>query len=121
MARRYGNKARRKREHWTADEARRMLTAWEGSGLTVAAFCRKRGIRAKRLYWWRRRLEWTDAEPDRHLAEAVLVPSLVTGAAVKLHLRSGDWIEVESPVQVEADWLVGLARGLCSTTSGSTR
>jgi hypothetical protein len=108
-----------------------MLAAWERSGLTIAAFCRKRGILPKRLYWWRSRLaEWTkeseaaeqpgpDAEPGRHLVEAVVVtpssaPPTPT-AAVKLHLRSGDRIEVLSPACVEADWLLRLARGLCST------
>ncbi len=117
-----------KRNHWTVEDASRMLAAWERSGLTMAAFCRKRGIRPKRLYWWRSRLaEWTkesepaeqpdlDAEPGLLVEAVVVTPSsATTTAAVKLHLRSGDRIEVLSPACVEADWLLRLARGLCST------
>jgi hypothetical protein len=64
-----------------------MLAAWERSGLTMAAFCRERGLRPKRLYWWRRRLsQWSEETPSARkalgdaaagagLVEAVLVPS----------------------------------------------
>lgn len=35
---------------------RRMLTAWEGSGLTQAEFCRRRGLKAVTFAWWKRQL-----------------------------------------------------------------
>jgi hypothetical protein len=35
---------------------RRMLSEWERSGLSQAEFCRRRGIKAVTLAWWRRRL-----------------------------------------------------------------
>ena len=34
----------------------RMLTAWEGSGLTQAEFCRRRGLKAVTFAWWKRQL-----------------------------------------------------------------
>lgn len=38
-------------KHW-----QRMLTAWEGSGLTQAEFCRRRGLKAVTFAWWKRHL-----------------------------------------------------------------
>lgn len=35
---------------------RRMLTAWEASGLTQAEFCRRRGLKAVTFAWWKRQL-----------------------------------------------------------------
>jgi len=34
----------------------RMLTAWESSGLTQAAFCRQRELKAVTFAWWKRQL-----------------------------------------------------------------
>ena len=34
----------------------RMLTAWEGSGLTQAEFCRRRELKAVTFAWWKRQL-----------------------------------------------------------------
>lgn len=38
-------------EYW-----RRMMTAWESSGLTQAEFCRRRGLKAVTFGWWKRQL-----------------------------------------------------------------
>ncbi len=35
---------------------RRMVTAWETSGLTQAEFCRRRGLKAVTFAWWKRQL-----------------------------------------------------------------
>lgn len=35
---------------------RRMLLAWERSGLSQAEFCRRRGLKAVTLAWWKRQL-----------------------------------------------------------------
>lgn len=34
----------------------RMLRAWEGSGLTQAEFCRRRGLKAVTFAWWKGQL-----------------------------------------------------------------
>jgi hypothetical protein len=39
---------------------RRLLAEWERSGLSQAEFCRRRGIKAVNLAWWKRRLKGTD-------------------------------------------------------------
>ena len=36
---------------------RRLLGAWEQSGLSQAEFCRGRGLKAVNLAWWKRRLQ----------------------------------------------------------------
>ena len=41
---------------WTEDEARRILESWQRSGDTLAAFARKLGVGASRLYYWKKRL-----------------------------------------------------------------
>ena len=42
---------------WTPDEARAIFDEWHRSGESIAAFARRYGVSASRLYWWRRRLE----------------------------------------------------------------
>ena len=34
----------------------RMVVAWEGSGLSQAEFCRRRGLKAVTFAWWKRQL-----------------------------------------------------------------
>lgn len=48
------DKARGKR--WTAAEARAAIGEWRASGLSAAAFARKKGISAMRLPYWEQRL-----------------------------------------------------------------
>ena len=36
---------------------RQLLGAWEQSGLSQAEFCRRRGLKAVNLAWWKRRLK----------------------------------------------------------------
>lgn len=101
---------RKKRENWGEDAARAELAAWRGSGLSMAEHCRRRGIRPKRLYWWKRRLEaggrleTIDSEAPLRWVEAAIT-SAGTSAAVAVVLRGGDRIEVERPSEVEAAWL----------------
>ncbi len=42
---------------------RRLLGAWEQSGLSQAEFCRRRGIKAVNLAWWKRRLRGSLGTP----------------------------------------------------------
>lgn len=42
---------------------RRLLGAWERSGLSQAEFCRRRGIKAVNLAWWKRRLRGSPGMP----------------------------------------------------------
>lgn len=49
--------------HWSADEARWVVETWKASGLSMAAFADKHGLKAKRISWWRRRLRAETSEP----------------------------------------------------------
>jgi len=114
------------RSRWTPDDAREVMAAWEQSGLTMAAFCRQRQIRPERFYWWRSRLAaWSEAGGQQalvrvhpaadetfNLVEAAVVAGTHTTAAVAIHLDSGDRIEVITPSDVDAGWLLQIARGL---------
>ncbi len=123
MARRVERKPK-KEKRWTPAEGREALLAWRQSGLTLADFCRQRGIGEHRLTWWRRRLanEADSAKgsgPDARrggLVEAVISgvrsEQLERSSAVVLQLRSGDRIEVGSPERVDASWLLSLCYGL---------
>lgn len=51
---RRNGKARAKR--WTEAEAREVIGEWRASGLSAAAFARKRGISVMRLPYWEQRL-----------------------------------------------------------------
>jgi hypothetical protein len=42
---------------------RRLLAEWEQSGLSQAEFCRRRGIKAVNLAWWKRRLRGSQGTP----------------------------------------------------------
>ena len=105
--------ARRKRERWTEDGARAEVAAWRRSGLSMAEHCRQRGIRPKKFYWWRRRLgddDVTDAEPMRWV-EAAITGGAST-AAVTVHLRNGERVDIERPREVDVAWLRLLLSGL---------
>jgi hypothetical protein len=47
---------KKRRDRWTASEARAALDAQERSGLTIQAYCRDRRWQPDRLYRWKRRL-----------------------------------------------------------------
>jgi|GEM_PF-2181195 len=51
MAKGNGQDAVRRREHW-----QQLLRRWRAGGLSQAEFCRRRGIAAWKLAWWKRRL-----------------------------------------------------------------
>ncbi len=42
---------------------RRLLGEWEQSGLSQAEFCRRRGLKAVNLAWWKRRLRGSPGRP----------------------------------------------------------
>ena len=42
---------------------RRLLSEWEQSGLSQAEFCRRRGLKAVDLAWWKRRLRGSEGTP----------------------------------------------------------
>lgn len=95
---------------WTAREARRVLSAWRKSGMSVNAFARRNGLTPQRVLWWRKRLgEWGAAEPAADAAgvvPAVVAGQVVTsGASVVFRVGGSVVVEVADPALVAPGWL----------------
>ncbi len=61
-------------DYWTPEDARLLLDEWQRSGGPLAAFARRRGIAAHRLYWWRARLASSTTQ------SLSLIPASIVGA-----------------------------------------
>jgi len=87
--------------HWTLDDARRVLSAFESSGLTLTAFAAREGLQPQRLYKWRRRLS-ERAEPLKFAEVPVSGESpttfttAVAGAGFEVVLRSGRLVRFDA-------------------------
>lgn len=69
--------------HWC-----RVFTDWRRSGLTAAAFCRRRKVSTPSFYFWKRRLAATSARPaflPVHVVDDALPAS--SRATIELVLR----------------------------------
>lgn len=67
------------RKYWREADARRIIEAWQASGLSLREFSRQHGIHPRRLARWSRRLEHTAAQrpqfhPVRLIAARVIAP-----------------------------------------------
>jgi transposase-like protein len=63
---------------WSWEQGNKVVGEWRRSGLSMAAFARKREIGTQRLRYWRDRIESEDAGNGR-TTEAKLVPGVVVG------------------------------------------
>jgi hypothetical protein len=108
-------------ERWTVSQARRELARCESSGLTIADYSRKRGLSAKRLYRWRKRLgEQTrrdlavGVDVQTQWVEATVTQTAGSEPAVAI---SNGWdmrLEVHAPDRVTTGWLATLWQRLSS-------
>jgi hypothetical protein len=85
------------------ERSRKARRKWQGlvsaqgqSGQSVAAFCRKRQLRASHFYWWKKRLR---ASPESKFVEvkwatAAPSPSLAGDRRVEVLLRNGRTLRV---------------------------
>ena len=98
---------------WDEGDAREVLSAWEASGESGAAFARHLGIDPPRLYWWRSRV---GSRPE---AASSFVPVDVKGswAAIVVTTEKGVRIEVASADAASAEWVVTVV----GTLGGSGR
>jgi len=109
---------------WTEDEGRQVIEAWSESGQTVAEFARQKGLKSKRVYWWRERL---GAAPEALGGVEVggelapLVPVVVRvpteqppgmSVPVAVSLRGGVRVEVATLDAVSSAWVASLVRSL---------
>lgn len=80
---------------WTADDARVVLDEWRRSGESVAAFARKHGLSAPRLYWWKKQLTSRQADQALSLVPATIV-TRTREASIAIRLPGNVTIDVTS-------------------------
>jgi transposase-like protein len=100
---------------WTDEDARTMLEEWRRSGDSIAAFARRRGVSAWRLYAWRKKLRTTApsrAEPTLSLVPASIVA--VSGATLTLRLPGEVSIDVAN---ASPTWVATLVAELTRLSS----
>jgi transposase-like protein len=100
---------------WSEDEARRVIDAWRESGETVAAFARREGLVAHRVYWWRGRLGGGPL-PAVSLLPVVVraTPEPRTSSAVGISVwtRQGHRIDVGQLDEASARWIAMVMRSM---------
>ena len=114
--------ARLRERRWTTRDARRVLAACDGSGLSVAAFAREHGLKDQRLSWWRKRLgEWdgsalaaAGSPPVRFVPAIVQGSRVATGSTIAIRLPDGVMVEIGD---ASPQWVASLVRGLCEAAS----
>ena len=90
--------------YWSEDEGRQVVEAWRRSGENATAFARRRGLRARRLVYWSKRIA-TNASVSA--ATVSFVPAAVVAAdevAAVIRAPGGIAIELASatPAQIAA-------------------
>jgi transposase-like protein len=81
-------------QHWSAEDAKRVLEACKDSGEAQAEFCRKHGLQPKRLSWWRRRLR--DWGALRRSTDGVrFAPAVVPAATMQIKIRLPGEVTIE--------------------------
>jgi hypothetical protein len=107
---------RSKRTHWAAHVA-----AWQSSGVSQAAYCRRHGLSLGSFGYWRRQLRTDRDEPDAGVPEArALLPihmapmatSPLSSWGVEVCLSNG--LRVRLPGLDDAASVVSLVRALSS-------
>jgi hypothetical protein len=80
------------RRRWTADDARAALAAQERSGLAVAAFAAREGMKVQRLTRWSRLLE--ESARSVEFVEVASPPAVAGESQFEVVLRSGQVVRV---------------------------
>jgi transposase-like protein len=99
---------------WTDEEARTVLDEWRRGGETIAAFARRRGLTASRLYWWRKRLP-VDA-PRAAASPLSLVPASILSAETTLTIRLPGEVAIEV-TNTSPSWVAALVAELARPLS----
>lgn len=108
--------SKRPATYWRTEDAKKVLSEWRASGLSMSAFSRKTGLNKRRLNWWRQRLgDWSEeAVPAESALKLVpLVPTEVVaspvrmGRAVTMRLPGGIELEFEG-AELAPEWVAAL-------------
>jgi hypothetical protein len=87
------------RSYWREADARRMIEAWQSSGLSLKEFSRQHGIQSRRLARWSHRLGLT-ASPERpqfhpvHLITAQPIAASGEDPSIEIILPHGQRVGV---------------------------
>lgn len=68
-----------KRAYWNEVTAERELSSWRRSGLSLAAYARRRGVHPQRMYRWKRCLEGVEAAVP--VGTSAFLPVRMAGSA----------------------------------------
>jgi hypothetical protein len=109
-----------------------VIEAWSTSGETVAAFARRVGLGAGRIYWWRERMGGVQTTAGVVEARAVPAPgpaflpvvvraapasSGATSAPITVCMQGGLRVEVAGLDGMSAAWVATLVRSLAEVRS----
>jgi hypothetical protein len=97
-------------DSWSDDDARIVLDEWRRSGATMAAFARQRGLKASRLYWWKKRLRRAAVSPPA-TPTLSLVPASIMSSEITLTIRIPGEIAIEV-ANASPSWAVALVAEL---------
>jgi transposase-like protein len=79
--------------YWGEAEGRAAVAAWRASGESLAGFCRRHGVSAQRIRWWRDR---GGGRAGRRSEEEVkLLPVAVVGSGAAAAAAAGGAIEID--------------------------
>lgn len=87
------------------------LAAWNGSGLSQAAYCRRHGLSIKSFAYWRRRLRRTEGVAD---ALVPIVVADVPTADERIEVRLPNGLQVWLPTDTAPARVVPMIRALWS-------
>ncbi len=82
------------KRRWREEEARKVMSAWQGSGATMWAFARENGLVAQRLYRWARQLEVGEKSEAFHPVRLLGVSRAVEGGKIEIELLDGRRVRV---------------------------
>ena len=103
---------------WRQEDAKKVLAAWEESGLSLSKFAARQGVNVQRLSWWRKQLEERGRaggrRQKRRAAGVSFVPAVLSASppVVVLRLPRGVEIEVADAAAVPAAWLAAAVKAL---------
>lgn len=82
------------KRRWREEEARKVVSAWRGSGETMWSFARKHGFVAQRLYRWARQLKGGESSEVFHPVRLLGVSRGVEGRKIEIELMNGSRVRV---------------------------
>lgn len=95
---------------WTPDEARAIFDEWHRSGESVAAFARRHGVSATRLYWWRRRLD------EASVVQPAFIPASIVSVDAMVTVRLAGDVTIEI-AHVTPSWIAAMVSELTRSRS----